>query len=67
MRLGNRYARERGFVMSKRHLALAMRHVGKGERLVQEQRQRVQYLKKMAMTRRARSGSLSSLLRPLLS
>lgn len=30
--------------ISKRHLALAKRHVEKGERLVQEQQQRVEYL-----------------------
>jgi hypothetical protein len=30
----------------KRHLALAMRHVERGERLVQEQHQRVEYLEK---------------------
>jgi len=30
----------------KRHLALAIRHAEKGERLVQEQLQRVEYLEK---------------------
>ena len=30
----------------KRHLALAIRHAGQGERLVLEQQQRVEYLEK---------------------